>query len=194
MRHNIAGYKLSRDTEHRRAMWRNMAVSLLTHGQITTTIPRAKSVQPLVERLITLGKRGTLHARRQVIRAIGNPILVDFDVKAIDPEDKPDYTINRYGELIRGPRVVKKLFDEIAPKYKDRQGGYTRIVRLARHRIGDGGQLCVIQLVGNEEGPQVSGQYSRRRNKANKRMEFAAKLRKAPGSAPAAESAAPVGA
>ncbi len=191
MRHRIAGKKLGRDTEHRIAMRRNMAIALLTHGQITTTLPKAKAVQPLVEKLITTAKRGTLTARRQVIKQIGNPLHVDFDVKAVNPADVPQHKINRYGELVSGPRVVAKLFDEIAPRYAERAGGYTRIVRLDKHRIGDGGDLCVLQLVGGEEGPQVSGQYSRRRDKANKRMEFAAKLRKSGKSAgePAAATA-----
>ena len=74
------------------------------------------------------------------------------------------------GKLLDGPRLVKKLFDEIGPKYADRDGGYTRIIRLAKHRIGDATQLCVLQLVGDEEGPQESGQYSRRREAANRRM------------------------
>ncbi len=189
MRHRIAGYKLGRDTEHRIAMRRNMAIALLTHGQITTTLPKAKSVQPMVEKIITTAKRGTLAARRQVIKAIGNPLHVDFDVKAVDPAGVPKHKINRYGELVSGPRVVARLFEEIAPRYTDRPGGYTRIVKLGKHRIGDGGDLCVLQLVGGEDGPQVSGQYSRRRDKANKRMEFAAKLRKATTGAKVAESA-----
>lgn len=179
MRHRIAGYKLGRDTEHRIAMRRNMAIALLTHGQITTTLPKARAVQPMVEKIITTAKRGTLAARRQVIKAIGNPLHVDFDVKAVDPAGVPRHKINRYGELVSGPRVVARLFDEIAPRYADRPGGYTRIVKLGKHRVGDGGDLCVLQLVGGEDGPQVSGQYSRRRDKANKRMEFAAKRRKA---------------
>lgn len=185
----MAGYKLSRDTEHRWAMWRNMTVSLFVHGQITTTLPKAKSVRPLAEKLITLARKGDLTARRQAMRLINNPYAVGFDVKAIDPAKVPEFKINRYGEIVRGPRILKKLFDEIGPRYKDRAGGYTRIVKLAKHRIGDGGDLCVLQLVGGEEGPQVSGQYSRRREKANKRMEFAAKLRKA-RSAKAAEDKA----
>lgn len=189
MRHGMAGYKLSRDTEHRWAMWRNMTVSLFVHGQITTTLPKAKSVRPLAEKLITLARKGDLTARRQAMRLINNPYAVGFDVKAIDPAKVPEFKINRYGEIVRGPRILKKLFDEIGPRYKDRAGGYTRIVKLAKHRIGDGGDLCVLQLVGGEEGPQVSGQYSRRREKANKRMEFAAKLRKA-RSAKAAEDKA----
>src|SRR5690606_12831520 len=95
---------------------------------------------------------------------------------------------NKYGELKSGPKLVKHLFETIAPKYADRNGGYTRIVKLGTHRIGDGGDLCVIQLVGNEEGPQVKGSFSRRREKANKRMDFAAKVRKGAASAAKAQT------
>ena len=178
MRHRIAGYKLGRDTEHRKALHRNLAIALLTHGQITTTVPKAKSVQPFVEKLITVARKGDLASRRRVLRSIGNPRLVRST-------DDPDLKRNKYGELIGGPRVVKILFDEIAPRYLDRSGGYTRIVRLGKNRVGDGSDLCVLQLVGNEEGPQVSGQYSRRRDKANRRMEFAARLRKGESEDPA---------
>jgi len=161
-----------------------MAISLFTHNQITTTVPKAKSVQPFVEKIITMARRGDLASYRRVIKAIGNPIIVDFDVKDVDRAERramkaDGYVINKYGELLRGPKLVKKIFEEIAPRYTDRPGGYTRIVRLGKHRIGDGADLCVLQLVGDEQGPQVSGQYSRRREKANRRMEFAAKLRKA---------------
>lgn len=173
MRHRVAGRKLGRHTNHRIAMWRNMAVSLLTHGQITTTIPKAKSVKPFVEKIITAAKKGDLASRRRVIKMIGDPIM-------IKKEDDPDVKRNRFGEITGGPKVVKILFDEIAPKYADRVGGYTRIIKLTKHRIGDGTSLCVLQLVGedDESGPQVSGKYSRRRDKANKRMERAAALRK----------------
>ena len=194
MRHRIAGFKLGRDTEHRRAMWRNMAISLFTHGQITTTIPKAKSLRPLVEKMITTARRGDLAARRRVVKQLGNPVLVDFDPKDLDKKDlqvkrSEGYKINRYREVTEGPRVVSKLFNEIAPSYQDRNGGYTRIIRLGQHRIGDGADLCVLQLVGREEGgPQVSGQYSRRRDKANHRMEVAARYRK---SAAAAQEKSP---
>ncbi|MBL4700911.1 MAG: 50S ribosomal protein L17 [Phycisphaeraceae bacterium] len=183
MRHRVGGFKLGRDTEHRKAMWRNMAISLLTHGQIKTTVPKAKSLKPFVEKLITLAKKGDLAARRRVIQQIGNPIMIKFD-------EDPDVQRNKYGELINGPRLVKRLFDEIGPRYSDRPGGYTRIIRTGKHRIGDAGDICVIQLVGDESGPQVSGQYSRRRDKANRRMEYAAKLRKA-ANAPEVQEAAP---
>lgn len=171
MRHRVSGYKLSRNTAHRRAMWRNMAISLFTHGQITTTVTKAKSVRPFVEKLITTARKGDLASRRRVLAVLRDPIMVKH-------EDDPDVERNRYGEVISGPRLVKKLFDEIGPRYVDRPGGYTRIVRLGKHRIGDGGDLCVLQLVGDEKGPQVSGQYSRRRQKADHRMEYAARLRR----------------
>ncbi len=179
MRHRLAGYKLGRDTEHRKALRRNLAIAVLTHGQITTTVPKAKSVQPFVEKLITAARKGDLASRRRVLHSIGNPRLVRS-------QDDPDLKRNKYGELIGGPRLVKTLFDEIAPRYLDRSGGYTRIVRLSKNRLGDGSDLCVLQLVGNEEGPQVSGQYSRRRDKANRRMQFAAQLRKGKSDEPVA--------
>ena len=181
MRHRVGGFKLGRDTEHRRALRRNLAVALFTHGQITTTIPRAKSVKPFVEKLITAARQGDLASRRRVIARLQDRIMVKGD-------DDSDVERNKYGELIQGPKVVKKLFDEIAPRYADRQGGYTRIIRLGKHRVGDGSDLCVLQLVGDEGGPQVSGQYSRRRDKANRRMEFAAQRRKASAGASSSEA------
>ena len=179
MRHRIAGRKLGRNTAHRKAMWRNMAVSLFTHGQITTTVPKAKALKPFVEKLITAAKKGDLASRRRVIAALGSNRIM---IRSEDDENVPR---NKYGEITRverkaAPKVVKHLFEEIAPKFADRNGGYTRIVKLGKHRIGDGADLCVIMLVGDDDtGPQVGGQLSRRRDKANKRMEFAAKLRKA---------------
>jgi len=178
MKHGVYGRKLGRHTNHRIAMWRNMATSLLTHGQITTSIPKAKSLQPFVEKLITAAKKGDLASRRRVIAKLGGDSIMIRD------EDDENVQRNKYGEVTGGTKIVKHLFDEIAPRYADRNGGYTRIIKLGISRIGDGTDLCVIQLVGTEEpdGPQVSGSSSRRRDKANKRMEFAAKLRKAPGS------------
>lgn len=173
MKHRMKGRKLGRTPAHRKATLRNLAIALLTHEQITTTLSKAKALQPYVEHLIHVAKQGTLHARRQVIQSIGDPI-------AVTHEDDDELVRNRYGEIISGPRVVKKLIDQIAPRYSDRQGGYTRIIKLAQHRIGDGSDLCVIQLVGgeSEQGPQVAGQHSRRREQANNRMAYAAQLRK----------------
>jgi large subunit ribosomal protein L17 len=169
MRHAVAGYKLNRDNEHRIAMWRNMAASLFQHGQITTTLPKAKSVQPFVEKLITLAKSGSLHARRQAVRQLGGDRELVFVIKGgAEPEQVYEKTL------------VQKLFEEIGPRYKDRAGGYSRIIKLARHRIGDGSSLCVLQLVGEEiqGASKVKPRYSRRRQMQDNRTAFAAKLRK----------------
>jgi large subunit ribosomal protein L17 len=200
MRHRKAGHKLGRTTAHRAATLRNLAASLFEHGQIVTTIPRAKAVQPFVEKIVTKAKRGTLHARRHVIAEMGFDRLgfewlylakgateqetaavntqreraaKFFDVPASDTVER-----NRYGELRKAPKLVKHIFDNVAPRFKDRAGGYTRIVKLGKHRIGDGGELCVLQFVGAEEGPEIGGKPSTRRRIADKRTAFAAKARK----------------
>lgn len=192
MRHGKYGRTLGRHTNHQIALRRNLAIALFTHGQITTTIPKAKSVKPFVERIISAAKKGDLASRRRVIKMLGRDQIMMQDEEAEGVDRNMYGEIRSRGGRRQAPRVVKHLFEEIAPRYTDRDGGYTRIIRLARHRIGDGSDLCVLQLVGDEEGPQVSGDYSRRREKANRRMEFAAKLRKG-GKAEAAEAdAAPV--
>ena len=180
MRHRVYGRKLGRKTNHRKAMFRNMAVALFTHGQITTTVPKAKALRPFVEKLITMAKKGDLHNRRRAISALGGDknMMVDEEGDGIER--------NRFGELKKAPKIVKHLFEEIAPRYEDRQGGYTRIIRLGTNRLGDGTDLCVIQLVGQEDddAPQLAGNRTRRA-KNNKRMEFAAKLAKGGESATA---------
>lgn len=180
MRHRVYGRKLGRKTNHRKAMFRNMAVALFTHGQITTTVPKAKALRPFVERLITMAKKGDLHNRRRAISALGG------DKNMMVDEDGDGIVRNRFGELKKAPKIIKHLFDEIGPRYEDRTGGYTRIIRLGTNRLGDGTDLCVIQLVGleDDDAPQVAGSRTRRA-KSNKRMEFAAKLAKAGDSATA---------
>jgi large subunit ribosomal protein L17 len=116
MRHGNAHRKLNRTAEHRKAMFANMAAALIKHEQIVTTLPKAKELRPIVEKLITLGKRGDLHARRQAIAQI-------HDVA-----------------------IVKKLFEVIGPRYKDRNGGYTRVLK-AGYRYGDNAPVAVIELV-----------------------------------------------
>ena len=133
-----------------------MAAALLQHGAIRTTEPKAKQLRRFVEKLITTAKQGTLHARRQVIAA-----LVDRDIFD-DEGQKLDQTI------------VQKLFNEIAPRYADRPGGYTRIVHLAERRIGDSGKQVLLQLV-EEEGvePTKPTGMSRRKKQAEKRRQAA---------------------
>ena len=164
MRHRVRGKQLSRDTEHRLALRRNMTQSLIEHGTIRTTLPKALQVQPFAEKLITLARRGDLHARRLVIAKLQDRRLVDED------------------QEFTGQTVVQKLFSEIAPRYSDRNGGYTRIVKLADYRIGDGGDLVVLQLVGDEQEaaptgtPRKSKQLRKRRNE--RKFAFAKKVLK----------------
>jgi len=116
MRHGMSGRKFSRTSEHRKAMFDNMAVALLKHEQITTTLPKAKDLRPIVEKLITLGKRGGLHCRRQALSALQNR------------------------------EITEKLFSVLAERYKDREGGYIRILK-AGFRYGDSSAMAVIELV-----------------------------------------------
>ncbi len=119
MRHNKSGRTLGRKPDHRQHMMRNMVTSFFQNEQITTTVTRAKELRKLAEKMITLAKRGDLHSRRQALR------------------------------VIREPKVVSRLFEMIAPRYADRPGGYTRILRL-ENRLGDNAPMAIIELV--EEG------------------------------------------
>jgi len=127
MRHGKTGRRLGRKTSHREAMFRNMVTSLLTHEKITTTDSKAKEIRVVAERMITLGKRGDLHAMRLA------------------------------ASVIREKSVVTKLFSSIAPRYKDRPGGYTRIVKLGI-RQGDAAPLSLIELVEEEMKPSKAKQ------------------------------------
>ena len=120
MRHGKVHRKLNRTAEHRKAMFGNMCVALIKHEQITTTLPKAKELRPVVEKLVTLGKRGDLHARRQAIAQI------------------------------RDVAMVKKLFDVLGPRYKDRKGGYARVLK-AGFRYGDSAPVAVIEFVDRDE-------------------------------------------
>lgn len=120
MRHRVAGYKLGRNTSHRRALLRNLVTSLIMEERIETTTAKAKAIKPLVEKMITLGKRGDLAARRLA----AGYLMTD--------------------------ESVKKLFTTVGPRFGDRTGGYTRIIRTG-HRKGDGGESVFIELLGNEK-------------------------------------------
>ncbi len=207
MRHRRAGYRLGRTTAHRASTLRHLAAGLFEHGQIVTTIPRAKAVQPLVEKIVTLAKRGDLHARRMVIARLGGDRrgfawlylakgaedaekdhvnrLRDRAGQFFDLPEGSAVERNRYGELRKAPRLVKHIFDHVAPRFRDRPGGYTRIIKLGRRRLGDGGEMCVLQFVGAEEGPEIGGKPSTRRRQADRRTAYAAKLRKDPAKADA---------
>lgn len=135
MRHRVAGRKLNRTKEHRLALRRNLVASLFEHGTISTTLEKAKEVKSFAEKLITLGKKGKLEHRRRAISLLGNRLIVA-------EED---------GEVVRKGSVIGKLFSEIGPRYLERSGGYTRIIKLAQRRLGDNGQLVLLQLVGEDD-------------------------------------------
>jgi len=116
MRHGKVHRKFNRTAEHRRAMFANLCAALIKHEQITTTLPKAKDLRPVIEKLVTLGKRGGLHARRQAIAEL------------------------------RDVAMVRKLFDVLGPRYKERHGGYTRVVK-AGFRYGDNAPVAVIEFV-----------------------------------------------
>jgi len=119
MRHQVKKGMLGRNTAHRRALLRNLVTSFLERERVRTTLAKARSLRPVAEKLITLGKRGTLHARRQALA------------------------------FMTKEEAVKKLFDDIGPRFKERPGGYTRIVKLDR-RAGDGAEMAMVELVGTE--------------------------------------------
>jgi len=135
MRHRIAGMQLNRTSSHRTALLRNLACSLFEHETICTTMPKAKFVKSFAEKLITLSRKGDLAARRRAIALLGGNKIILSDVD---------------GEAQKTGTVVGKLFSEIGPRYIDRPGGYTRIVRLAKKRLGDNTQLVLLQLVEKE--------------------------------------------
>jgi large subunit ribosomal protein L17 len=136
MRHRLRGRSFSRTSSHRKAMFEALCHALIKHEQITTTLPKAKDLRPIVEKLITLGKRGGLHARRQAIAALQDAKMAD------------------------------KLLTTLAERYRDRKGGYTRIIK-AGFRYGDASPMAVIELVdrdlaakGQDSGPVETGEES----------------------------------
>ncbi|WP_417682358.1 50S ribosomal protein L17 [Roseibium sp.] len=141
MRHGKTGRKLNRTSSHRKAMFANMAASLIKHEQIVTTLPKAKEMKPIIDKLITLGKRGDLHARRQAI------------------------------SQIRDVAMVRKLFDTLGERYKDRQGGYSRVLK-AGFRHGDSAPMAVIELV--DRDLEARGSEDRARSEAVEMAETAA--------------------
>jgi large subunit ribosomal protein L17 len=131
MRHRVVGRRLSRTAAHRKALLRNLTQSLFEHGQIRTTLPKAKELVRFVEPLITLAKKNTLAARRLVIARLRDRLMTD-------PRDQ---------DMLLDDTVIQKLFKDIAPTYADRNGGYTRIIKTAEWRIGDAGDIAIVQLV-----------------------------------------------
>jgi large subunit ribosomal protein L17 len=131
MRHGVSGYKLKRNIGSRKALFRGLVTSVIEHERVVTTITKAKAVRPLVEKMITLAKRDTLHTRRQA------------------------------AAFLETPEAVKKLFDKLGTRFGQREGGYTRVVRLA-NRKGDGAEQAIIELVGSELVKRAADRAKRR--------------------------------
>jgi large subunit ribosomal protein L17 len=146
MRHRNAGFKLGRNTSHRRALLRNLVTSVIIEDRVETTVAKAKAVRPLVEKMITLGKKGDLHSRRQALAFL----MTDTS--------------------------VTRLFETVAPRYGDRQGGYLRIVKTGFQK-GDGAEKAFIELLGAEKEIDQKRQ-KRADTKAKKRAELEAELEK----------------
>ena len=142
MRHRKGGYKLQRNPSARRALLRGLTTSVILHERIETTVTKAKAVRPQVEHVITLAKRDTLHARRQAAAYL-------FE-----------------------PRAVKKLFDTIGPRFADRPGGYTRIMRLGP-RPGDGAETAILELLGAQLEKKAETKRQRRESRMNQQAEAA---------------------
>ena len=140
MRHLKAGRKLNRTSSHRKALFRNLVTSLIDHEQVRTTDAKAKELRRIADRMITLGKRGSLHARRQAL------------------------------SYIRSRSVVTKLFDEVAARFKERPGGYTRVVKIG-HRHGDAAPMSIIELTDRGEAAKAEAERKRerRRRRADKK-------------------------
>jgi large subunit ribosomal protein L17 len=157
MRHRNAGFKLGRNTSHRRALLRNLVTSVIIEDRVETTVAKAKAVRPLIEKMITLGKKGDLHSRRQAL------------------------------SFLMTDTSVERLFDTVAPRYGDRQGGYLRIVR-SGFRQGDGGEKAFIELLGAEKQLEVK-RKKRDEVKAKKRAELEKQLEDSKKEEPGEEAA-----
>lgn len=192
MRHRMSGRGLTRTSSHNVAMRRNLAQSLIEHGEIRTTLPKAKEVRRFVERVITLARRGDLRSRQRVIAMLGDRSVISADQQetydGMGRASRQKVLFSRSGRRHRtgavpaaynkkkysfvATSVVHKLMTDVAPRYTDRPGGYTRIIRLADHRIGDNGDWAILQLVGTEEPSKgdVRRSAGHRRKRIEKRV------------------------
>ncbi len=216
MRHRIHQKKLNRTSEHRKAMNRNMAQSLIEHGRITTTLPKAKNIKPFFEKLVTLAVKarkfraandhaGSLRMRRQIHKMLGERSLIpeehreDYEMmsdasrrKALRMASGRRYrTGEPKGRLeFTGESVIHRLIETVASRFEDRPGGYTRLIKLADRRVGDDSQLAIVQLIGDEEQPTslTKPDKTSRKRRADARYALAIKLGKKSGKKDKAEA------
>lgn len=151
MYHGKAGRKLGRTSSHREAMFRNMVTSIIKHERIRTTDAKAKEVKKIAEKMITLGKRGDLHARRQALA------------------------------FVRDTEMVKKLFGELSERYRERNGGYTRIVKVG-YRVGDNAPVSILEFIAEERKKEKADEKDKAKKKAKGKTEAATKAKAEPKS------------
>jgi len=195
MRHLVAWRKLNRTSEHREALRRNMAQNLFERGQITTTLAKAKDLRPFVERLITLARKaraGSLRARQRLISLLGDRAVIPQEyqeqyeemsdaarTRALRSRSGRRHRLGqaRGGQKFTAVSVVHHLIDNVAARYEDRPGGYTRVIRLGTVHRGDNAPLAVLQLVGEEESPGTvtRPEKTARQRQTERRYAFAAK-------------------
>lgn len=215
MRHRRHQYRFNRTSEHQLALRRNLAQSLIEHGQITTTLPKARDVSAFAERAVTLAvtarKRadakdaaGALRARRILARMLNDRSIIpkekrgDYIGMSDSDRDRTLRALNgrRYrtgeprGRLeFTGESVLHRLMEKVAPKFMDRPGGYTRVIRLPDRRVGDGGELAIVQFVGGEEAPRSLTKPARsaRQRRSEARYRLAAQMAKGGPKARAAD-------
>jgi large subunit ribosomal protein L17 len=149
MRHRKGGFKLQRDASARRALLRSLTTSVILRDRVVTTTTKAKAVKPWVDRMITLGKRDTLHSRRQA------------------------------ASFLQEPEAVKRLFDSVAPRFSQRNGGYSRVLLLG-HRKGDGAEQAMIEIVGAELKKRAEDRRKRREERLKRQQEEAQEAETAP--------------
>ncbi len=219
MRHRIAKKHLSRTPSHLMAMRRNMAQSLIQHGQVTTTLPKARETRRFVEKLITVARKGGIQARRLAEAMLTDRAMLDAEnqeqYEAMSDAQRQKVMAGRSGRRHRAGKVpasynkskipfvassvLTKLMDEVAPSYKNRPGGYTRIIRLSKRRIGDNGELAILQLVDPNETAADAGSGKKkgtqglRKSRIQARIDYleGRKPRKKSGSSGKAAAAAP---
>lgn len=206
MRHRMHHRKLNRTSEHRRAMQRNLAQSLIEHGRITTTLAKAKDIQPFVEKLVTLAVKvrarsaasdaaGALRARRALHRLLGDRAMIPAEYREAY-DGMSDAKRAKTMQMVSGRRhrtgdpkgrltftaesVTHRLIETVAPNFEDRPGGYTRLIHLPKRRLGDSARTAMVQFIGDEEAPAslTKPRRSARTRRADARYAFAIRMAK----------------
>ncbi len=198
MKHRLKQRKLNRTPSHHKAMQRNLAQSMIEHGQVRTTVQKAKDLRPFMEKLVSLARsarQGSITARRQIHKLLSDRSIIPADRR----EEYEDMSLAKRAKVLRarsgrryrtgapkgklpftGESVTHRLLNSVAERFEERPGGYTRLIKLAQRRVGDGGELAILQFVGDEEAPGSVTRPAKtaRKRRADSRYALAVKLAK----------------